>query len=164
MEAQLKQLQKAIKNGDISTLARLFSSNSNTMPLLNSKDSNGNTPLHFSASTGNENVVKLFIKLGAEVDKENEYGWTPLMLASYNGHLNVAQFLIGLKTVQINKANALGLNALKCAIYKGHTQIMNLLIDRGADVNQSLGHLTALMIACRMKNHEVNFTFIYFRY
>src|SRR5260221_7687724 len=39
------------------------------------------TPLLYAAYKGHLEVIKLFIKNGADINKANNYGWTPLYLA-----------------------------------------------------------------------------------
>jgi ankyrin repeat protein len=152
-----KQLRKAIKSGDLSTLARLCatSSKSATAVLL-AKGPSGNSSLHLVAVHGHVDILKLLLKLGAEPDKENDYGWTPLMFASFYGHVHICELLLNIKSVNPDRVNALSLNALKCSIYKGHIQITEMLLEHGVDVDHggTAGPgLTALMIACKVKNH-----------
>ena len=79
------------------------------------------------------------------------------MLASFYGRVAVVRFLISLKSVNPQKNNSFGLNSLKCCIYGFHDDVMDLLLEQNIDVNhggtQGLG-MTALMIACRVKNHN----------
>ena len=47
---------------------------------LDSKDSNGQTPLSWAAAKGNEAVVKLLLEKGAELEsKDKKYSRTPLL-------------------------------------------------------------------------------------
>lgn len=80
------------------------------------------------------------------------------MLASFYGRVSVVQFLLSIKSVNPAKVNSLGLNALKCCIYGSHDDILTLLLNQN-NINlnhggtQGLG-MTALMIACRVKNYN----------
>lgn len=152
-----KQLQRAIRQGELSTIARICVSNPKAPALLVSRDFTGNCPIHYAALHGHVDLMKLLVKMGADVDKENEYGWTALMLAAYHGHTPVVDFLIHVKSVNADKVNILGLSALKCAIYQRQEGATQLLLDRGVELNEGgadgLG-LTPLMIACHVKNHS----------
>ena len=62
---------------------------------LNSKDSNGRTPLSWAAGNGREAVVKLLLEKGTELENKNkEYGQTPLSWAAENGHEAVVKLLL----------------------------------------------------------------------
>lgn len=66
------------------------------------------TPLHASCATGQENVVKLLLELGVEVDAVNMYGNTPLHVACLNGQdLAVRELL--LYNANINSVNHKGM-------------------------------------------------------
>lgn len=64
----------------------------------NSSDTEGNTALHYAASSGNFVVLNLLIKtlnkLKLSVDKINKRGETPLICASKAGHFLCARILI----------------------------------------------------------------------
>jgi ankyrin repeat protein len=47
---------------------------------LNSKDSNGWTPLLWARKKGHEAVVRLLLEKGAELETKTYYSWTPLLL------------------------------------------------------------------------------------
>lgn len=59
-------------------------------------------------------------------------GWTPLMIATWNGHLNTVKALITHKA-QVDSRNEDGLSALMIAASKGHETIVQLLLSHGAD-------------------------------
>ena len=65
------------------------------------------------------------------IGEHNSIAMTPLMLAAYNGHLEVARLLV--------ERGANLANALSCAIRRDRVAVVRLLIDRGADVNENLG-------------------------
>ncbi|KAF8076525.1 ankyrin repeat-containing domain protein [Lyophyllum atratum] len=54
----------------------------------------GKTALHISAVKGNEELVRMFCDLGADVDLPDNKGNTPLHYASSWGHISVVQLLI----------------------------------------------------------------------
>ncbi|OUM57241.1 hypothetical protein PIROE2DRAFT_33019, partial [Piromyces sp. E2] len=45
---------------------------------INKENNDGETPLHFACTNGNENTVKYLVGHGANIDKEDEEGITPL--------------------------------------------------------------------------------------
>jgi ankyrin repeat protein len=50
----------------------------------NASDQKGFTPLHFAAQEGAVEVARLLLDHGAEVDRTNVYGNTPLFTAVFN--------------------------------------------------------------------------------
>lgn len=62
--------------------------------VVNRKDQNGWTPLHWAAFKGRIKSVKLLIEHGAEIDAVDDAGYTPLHCAAEAGHLQLALFFI----------------------------------------------------------------------
>ncbi len=59
----------------------------------NTKDEEGNTPLHLASRFGHLGIVKDLVRYGANVNAENHSGYTPLALAIRHGHREVEEFL-----------------------------------------------------------------------
>ena len=53
-------------------------------------------PLHWAAEKNND-VARLLIENGADVNIQNIYGWTPLFLVATNGRLDIINLLIEFK-------------------------------------------------------------------
>ena len=60
---------------------------------VNSLDSSGNTALFWVSNRDHEAIVRELLAHGADVSIMDEFGWTPLMLASSEGHLTVMRLL-----------------------------------------------------------------------
>ncbi|WP_320109396.1 MULTISPECIES: ankyrin repeat domain-containing protein [Wolbachia] len=55
---------------------------------INTKGSDGNTPLHLAAKVGNLSVVTYLVgEERADIYAKNQYGQTPISLAAKNNHL-----------------------------------------------------------------------------
>jgi hypothetical protein len=93
-----------------------------------------NFALRESSAAGNFGAVKLFLALGANVNTENKYGSTPLILATYGRHLDIVEYLID-HGADVNVKNEDGNTPLWWAANEGHTELVRCLIDKGADVN-----------------------------
>ncbi|KAF2068481.1 hypothetical protein CYY_010191 [Polysphondylium violaceum] len=68
----------AAPNGAAATVERLLKSDAN----INSTNSNGDTAAHIAAEYGNEDVMDVLLKNGADMTIENNEHKTPLQLAS----------------------------------------------------------------------------------
>ncbi|KAI9080395.1 hypothetical protein K1719_037789 [Acacia pycnantha] len=62
--------------------------------MVNRKDQNGWTPLHWAAFKGRIKSVKVLLEHGAEIDAVDDAGYTPLHCAAEAGHLQLALFFI----------------------------------------------------------------------
>ena len=60
---------------------------------LNTKDSEGGTPLHHTAWNGHKEVAELLIAEGANVNATDERGETPLDWAIFRNHTETAALL-----------------------------------------------------------------------
>ena len=100
-----------------------------------------------SARKGNISDVKKRLDDGVHKDSQDEYGWTALILASYNGHEAVCELLIT-RGCNLDMQNKVGNTALIWASANGHEAVCELLITRGCDVDMQNkdGH-TALILA-----------------
>ncbi|KAF5874813.1 putative nb-arc and ankyrin domain protein [Botrytis fragariae] len=101
----------------------------------------GWTPLIHAASNGNENIVKLLLENGAEINAKSESGCTPLYEAASWGHGHEAVVAILLKQsasteVENKDNNGLLLKAVKIAISEGKLSILKLLLEKTPNINQ----------------------------
>jgi 26S proteasome non-ATPase regulatory subunit 10 len=129
-----KNIWKAAQDGDLENLKYWIEIEKKPIDL---RDEDQRTPLHWSASTGKENVVIYCITKGAEVDAEDESKWTPLISSCSSGHLSIVKQLISTKKININKKNDSGKTALFYACSKGFDDIVEYLLQNGAQVNIS---------------------------
>jgi ankyrin repeat protein len=99
---------------------------------VNSEDE-GDMTLHEASENGDEKKVDQFLKKGADVNAEDEYGYTPLSCAASRGHEKVAELLLRNKA-DINAWNHYG-TALHVAAENGHANVASLLLKEGTDIN-----------------------------
>ena len=123
---------------------------------LKEKDEQGNTALHIVSLKGDEELVRLFIKYGANPEIKNKAGKTPLMIAVQEGNAKASQALIEsdieLTKIQDQEKNTL----LALAVIGGRTDIVKLLTRTGAIQINSKNELgkTALMYASEFGEKE----------
>ncbi|KAH8687250.1 hypothetical protein BGZ60DRAFT_438813, partial [Tricladium varicosporioides] len=100
---------------------------------LNSKDSNGRTPLSWVAQNGHEAVVKLLIEKGAELEtKDTICGRTPLTWAARSGCEAVVKLLIEKGAELETKDTIYGRTPLSWAAGSGCEAVVRLLIEKDA--------------------------------
>ena len=84
------------------------------------------TALTKASIKGYLDIVKALLAAGADKDKVDEDGVTPLIWAATQGHLKVVQVLLK-AGAKVDKANKYGDSALIFATIRGHTEIVRLL-------------------------------------
>jgi len=91
--------------------------------------------LLLSCKKGIMEAVKCCIRRGANLDQDDNLGWTTLMWASRNGHTPVVQLLLN-KGADKDQVNNYGWTALMYASRNGHTPVVELLRNSGANIDQ----------------------------
>ena len=137
------------KDGDVEEVQRLLASGvepncATDTPMINLY---GDNPLCLAATSGNNEVMKLLLKFGADPNRENGFKESPLRCAARAGHYELVKQLVNVKAkpdkVYVDKA------LYMAAIY-GHTNTVELLLDRGADPNSKTRYGTlSLTVAAR---------------
>ena len=89
-----------------------------------------------------------------DVNTQNKYGSTALILASFGDYIEIVKLLLKKEGINVNIQNNYGNTALILASWKGHTEIVKLLLEKeGIDINiQDDYGRTALMCAS-INNH-----------
>lgn len=107
----------------------------------------GESHLHTAAEEGNLEAVKELLDNGADIEKKDRDGSTPLMLASYYGNIDIVELLLS-KGANCNSKNIkLNKTALHGAVERENFEIVKLLIDHGAQVNvRGMSNFTPLHV------------------
>ncbi len=119
----------------------------------------GNTPLILAARrAGNSRTVKLLLERGANATERDDAGISPIMSGTASGDLETVQLLLdaGAKADDFPKSNdprdtdmAAGLRTpLMWAAYYNDVRMVRLLLEHGADPNQSTYFGSPLSQAC----------------
>ena len=95
---------------------------------------NKDTALGTAALKGHLEVVRYLVEQGADREKASNYGWTPLIHASYFGNLEVVRYLLEQGSDR-DKADNRGYTPLHLAADQGRLEIAKLLMVYGADLN-----------------------------
>ena len=122
-------------------------------------DTVGWTPLqltmNYDDTTFYINHATKLIQLGANIDRQDNVGRTPLMIASALGRLKSTKLLTR-EGANLDIVDHYGWSALMLAVYNNKLDIVRELIVNKAKVNlTSQGQLSALKIAIDQKNRRI---------
>ena len=111
------------------------------------------TLLHIAAEEGKDQVVRMLLDKGADVNAQGGLYSNALQAASYRGHDRIVQILLD-KGADINAQGGDYGNALKVASSEGHDRIVQILLDKGADVNAQCGLYGSALQVASSKRHD----------
>lgn len=137
-----ERLVSAARDGDFIEAKMLLECN----PCLAKYSTFGglNSPLHFAAAKGHNEIVALLLENGADVNSRNYCGQTALMQACRYGHWEVVQTLL-LFRCNVTRADYLsGRTALHFAAVNGHVRCVRLVVadfvpSASYDINSAKG-------------------------
>jgi uncharacterized protein len=120
-----------------------------------------NSPMVFAqdiynaARENNLSDLQEYIKSKKDLNVPDERGYTPLILAVYNGSFDAARVLIE-NGADVNASDPNGNTALMAAAFKGDSKMLTLMIGAHAAVNQvNLNGATALIFAATFGRVEI---------
>lgn len=109
---------------------------------INWQDSAGETALHIAARFGHKGCAEILLE-GTDDQKiivdptEKTFCWTPLHIASVDGHLSIVELLIA-AGADINKSDVSGWLAREHAALRGHIAIARKLAEAGTAISSPL--------------------------
>lgn len=123
---------------------------------INASDARGVTAIMISAARGDLDLVKLCISFEADVNiASKEIGFTPLHIASQNGHSTVVNVLAA-NGAHIDQRDAMQRTPLCIAALLGRTMTIQTLIEYGASINTQDGTgFTPLHHAAKSGHYDV---------
>lgn len=90
-----------------------------------------------AARLGNVEVLEELIRQQANLNAQDEKGYTPLIIACYNNKYEAASLLIQ-SGADINAQDHGGNTALMGVVFKGYDDIAQLLIENGAQLHMEM--------------------------
>ena len=87
-------------------------------------DHHDRTALHVAAREGHEDVVKLLVSSGAEVNLQDEDDYSPLHYACMEGHIAVATILLGSGANAKARADEDGFTPLHIAVKSSSSDLV----------------------------------------
>ena len=130
--AQSQEIFDLLHKGDIPAVKALVEK---TPQVLESRDGDGMTLLHYAAIGGSADLINYFIDKGAKLEFQDAQLKTPLHLAAMNDRQNAVAALLK-RGAALETRDDYGRTALiLCARERGQAATGRLLIEAGADVN-----------------------------
>ena len=105
--------------------------------IVDEKDKRGRTMLWEAAEAGNNVVVNVLLKNGADINKADKHGVTPLAIASAEGQESVVKTLLK-KNASINKSAKNGFTPLAFAVRDNQEKVVKLLLKAGAKATKEM--------------------------
>ncbi len=99
------------------------------------------TPLAQAAAGGREDIVRMLLAQGSDINAGNSHGQTPLHLAADQGNSGVVKLLLEQGAMVDAVETVAGYTPLHYAAGHGHTNLCELLIRYGADPDALTGDL-----------------------
>jgi hypothetical protein len=117
-------------NGNSALMIAAYKGNQTAVQVLLKKgaaiNQPGWTPLHYAAAGGKDDIVRLLLDKGAEIDARSPNHTTPLMIAAYEGHYSTAKLLLD-RGADVTLTNVSGLTTIDYAKHFDRRDIIELL-------------------------------------
>ncbi|RPK33157.1 Ankyrin repeat protein [Streptomyces sp. ADI92-24] len=138
------QLVRSAGDGDVIGVSRLLGQGA----VVDAPNGDGRTALDRAVEQGYADVVRRLVGAGADLEQQaGEYQEsTPLCLAASQGHTTIVGVLLdaGARTGAQGRLGYVPLVLAATTGDEGYPETVDLLLDRGADINAVMKHKTAL--------------------
>ncbi|KAG5788260.1 hypothetical protein H9Q69_012676 [Fusarium xylarioides] len=127
-------LTHAAKHGSVTMLQKLLDNSADPAD-CNLRDQEENkSPLRWALQYGHLRAASVLIRYGADINEDNDDGWTPVIEATKTKNYDMVRFLIN-EGARLDDADADGFTALMHSVKAGFGDITWLLAINKADVN-----------------------------
>ncbi|KFY95102.1 hypothetical protein V500_02953 [Pseudogymnoascus sp. VKM F-4518 (FW-2643)] len=99
-------------------------------------------------------LCRLFKDNAVNTNATDEDGWTPLLLATRNGHEAVVKLLLDSDIVDVDSKDGEGRTPLLWAAENGHEAVVKLLLDKGAKLESEDSDGRTPLWCAAEKGHE----------
>lgn len=122
---------------------------------VNAKSTFGETPLSKAISHNGEEIIKLLLDKGADIE-QTIHDESLLHLAASKGFVNIVELLLHHLGIEVTSENNQGWTALHRAVENCNLKATELLLNRGADVNCATNSgLTPLHLAAAKGSFDI---------
>ncbi|KAL3313063.1 Ankyrin-2 [Cichlidogyrus casuarinus] len=128
MPKEPSKLVKAVVNSDLPRVQVLVIT-SNQSP-----DNLKRTPLHWACAKEHFTIVNLLLEYNADLNAQDQDGFTPLMLTALTGNIQLFNILLTYNS-NISLKNYQSQTALHLSVIKCHDEITHILLSKVADFN-----------------------------
>ncbi|CAI8047040.1 Ankyrin repeat domain-containing protein 29 [Geodia barretti] len=114
--------------------------------------------LYGAADRGDVSAVRRLLASNVNINctPYPEHGWTPLMTASFGGHVEIVRLLVEAKAQLNIQGKEDGVTALHLAAQEGKADVVRLLTEAGAQLDiQKTDGATPLYMACQKGHSDV---------
>lgn len=142
-------LQKFASEGDLENICFRLSEGADVAAI----DENDNMAIHIAAWTNNIYIVKTLIKHDEkQLNARGGHGYTPLLWAAQQGHVELLEGLLALRA-DIRAQNNANYAAIHLAVLCGRLEILDILLKRYPSLVNMKGmdEYTPLHCACELK-------------
>lgn len=105
-----------------------------------------------ATETGNRTAVALFIEAQSNLEVRDNRGWTPLMMAAFNGCDEIVGLLIQ-HNADVDAIDLGGNSALHWAAFGGHTSCAKQLVEHHAKINACNNFGWTPLMQATARNH-----------
>ncbi|KAK5995630.1 Ankyrin-R-like protein [Cladobotryum mycophilum] len=148
-------LSLAVQNDFMDVVSRLLRETDNGIDQANRR---GETPLDKACNFGRENITKLLLEKGANMECKDMCGNTPLLTACFFNSLAIVEMLVE-NGANLKARNNLGRTPLIVAAEMENVKIVQYLLDsvvKREEIDQvDANGYTALNLACRFGHKDV---------
>jgi ankyrin repeat protein len=121
-----------LRKGDVAAFKALIEK---TPSLVEARDADGRTPLHYAASGGDAALVAYLIAKGAKLELEDAHHKTPLHLAAISDRKDAVATLLNRGAALETRDDYARTALVLCARERGQAATGRVLVEAGADVN-----------------------------
>ena len=141
--ASVPPIYQAAANGDIVEVENLLNQGVNVNMRLFPGDNS--TPIHWASSRGKDEVIKLLIARGADINASDKEGATVLMVAWMTKNPTTINLLLK-HGADVNIKDKEGWSILRHAVGEGNGELVKTLITYGADINSKARDGSSVLI------------------
>ncbi|XP_048253953.1 ankyrin repeat domain-containing protein 17-like [Haliotis rufescens] len=121
-------LHLACVGGNVEIVKYILSQN---IADINSKRTNGWTPLMVAAAEGHKDVFDLLVSEGGDVSAVDGNGSTILHVASFRGHVEMVKHILSQDSVDIHAKDKYGYTSAMIAKRRKHMKVYDLITSKG---------------------------------